>query len=312
MDKFEWIPTECAPELFPMEIINGSFLLEEDESIYIPDGRLIHNGWGETGSIHIVGDDQKPVPNYLQIHWFSYFEDKFYGGGFDIPQKEITKLFSEGFISPVDGEHVTYDYILTGLAPGGLIVIWLMGEQITTEVCAMYANELDIHWKNFCNNSKYTRKEYIQANLEEIMSKDEIFNIYKEGIPFGLWEKYRTRYSWEPIIIGNVTHVDISMAFYNGEQYYQDYRLNEEFQPHKKAVPKEINYTWESAGIEYCAEMLMDEKEIFFAFAKLYHEIEKTELKLQIEINTADLTVKTYLRNKEFIIELQKCEVSVF
>ncbi|MCP3873094.1 MAG: DUF2931 family protein, partial [Desulfobacteraceae bacterium] len=89
MKKFEWLPTECAPKNYPMKIVRGDFIFKNKNSIYIPDGRFIMDGWGEVGSIDIVGEDFKPLPVRLRILWFSYTEDKFYAGDFDLPYEKI-------------------------------------------------------------------------------------------------------------------------------------------------------------------------------------------------------------------------------
>ncbi len=99
MSKYEWMPTESAEKEFPMQIVQGEFYFKNGDSIYIPDGRVIENGLGELGSIHIVGDDFKPLPNKLVIKWFSYIENKFYAGEFDLAYDKIKQLFDEGLVS---------------------------------------------------------------------------------------------------------------------------------------------------------------------------------------------------------------------
>jgi len=65
IDKFNWFPSESAHKDFPMKIIKGDFIFLDGGSTYIPDHRLINNGWGEVGSHHIIGENFKPVPTLL-------------------------------------------------------------------------------------------------------------------------------------------------------------------------------------------------------------------------------------------------------
>jgi hypothetical protein len=46
--KFEWGATESAPEHYPMEIIQGTFIYkgEKDRGLYIPNGGTLSAGWG--------------------------------------------------------------------------------------------------------------------------------------------------------------------------------------------------------------------------------------------------------------------------
>jgi len=102
MNLYEWLPTESAPIAFPMEIIEGTLFYPGSGSIYIPDRRPFANGWGRTGSMHLVGDDAKPVPERLELTWFSYAEDKFYSGRFELNHARLDSLFDAG-LPPLPG-----------------------------------------------------------------------------------------------------------------------------------------------------------------------------------------------------------------
>lgn len=96
MEKYYWLPTECAPKNYPARIYSG-YLVYEGGSVYVPSSAFINNGWGEIGSTHAVGDDFKPVPYRLDLTWFSYTESKFYTGSFELPKEKISQLFQEGY-----------------------------------------------------------------------------------------------------------------------------------------------------------------------------------------------------------------------
>ena len=123
---FDWLATECAPKNYPMEIIDGTFFYHKQEhGLYIPSGGTICEGWGTMISSHIVGEDLKPLPDRLQITFFSYMEDAFYKGEFELPYDKIVEMFETGYYSPEEEGETTYQRIMCGVAPGGTVAVWL-------------------------------------------------------------------------------------------------------------------------------------------------------------------------------------------
>ncbi|MEO6670263.1 MAG: DUF2931 family protein [Ferruginibacter sp.] len=311
MEKFKWFPTECAPELYPMRIIRGDFIFKNGESIYIPDSRTINNGWGEVGSIHIVGEELKPLPVRLLITWFSFTEDKFYVGNFTLPYNRILELFTQGFQHPLTGKRTTYTRIIIGMAPGGFISIWLAGNGVVIELCTFEAEETSIDWKLISEDLSKTRKEFIKERLEEVLNADEIAKISK-NIPIGLWKKYKTIYSWTLLIIGRVEIQNIWLRFYNGESQFINYKLGNRLEEFGKPVVKKIEIKWiAQSGKKYSGSVFFDEQEIFEAFKKL-NPITSGSVKLQIEISDVDQGLKIYLRDEKYILELKKFIIKIY
>ena len=125
MSKYRWYPTESAPKLYPIEIVKDDLIFSDGSSIYIPDHKIVSNGWGETNFTYISGDDIKAIPVQLDISWFSYVENKFFSGSFTLSYDEILSRFEKGIISPVNGDKTTYNRIIVGLAPEGEVSVWL-------------------------------------------------------------------------------------------------------------------------------------------------------------------------------------------
>ena len=101
MDKFDWQARESAPQHYVMRIIGGTLSYHDSSgSLYVPDKSDIDLGWGTGISSHIVGPDLKPLPNHLTIIFFSYIENQFYDGRFDLPYAKILKMFQDGYYSP--------------------------------------------------------------------------------------------------------------------------------------------------------------------------------------------------------------------
>ncbi|WP_310554549.1 DUF2931 family protein [Flavobacterium sp.] len=85
-EKFEYLAETGADESAPMEIVDARFICSDQSTVFIPAGQFLENSWGSSGSgIMAVGEDRKRVPEKMELTWFSYAEDKFYQGSFDLP-----------------------------------------------------------------------------------------------------------------------------------------------------------------------------------------------------------------------------------
>ena len=132
--EFDWNATESAPEHYAMKIISGSFRYHGGGGgLYVPSGGVISHGWGIPRSNHITGADLKSLPDKLDIIFFSYLEDQFYQGSFDLPYDKILKLFQESEAKPKkqdrEGKDMTTSYsMMVGVAPGGTVAVWMRGE----------------------------------------------------------------------------------------------------------------------------------------------------------------------------------------
>jgi len=312
--KFKWLPTECASEKYPMQILKGSFLLEDASTVKIPDKRYIGNGWGETGSIHLVGDEIKPIPIGIEILWFSYTEQKFYKGNFDLPKNEITQLFSNGFISPIDNKNTTYSYLLVGLAPNGGIAIWAKGDRITKEICYLKGKEtFEVDIDNFVGSCK-TISNFVNMNLEETFSKEDILALNKNGVPNSLWDSiYRKQYNCNVNLINIGDLESISIGYFNGEREYFDLESIKNEIKTKLTIPKDFYIKWISSnGTNFGSEVFFDEQEIIAAFSKINESPLTKDLILQVELSEVNESLKIYLRNDKYILELKKCDVKTY
>lgn len=325
-DEYKWLPTACADYNYPMQITDGKFIFKSKDFVHIPDKKIISNGWGEAGSIYMIGEHLKPIPEKMMISWFSYTENKFYSGVFDLPYEKIKLLFENGFIDPVDGKKATYDMIMVGLAPEGEVSVWLTGG-ITTEVGNFQAGQANINWSEILDNPDVSRENYIQDILEDELGKDKLAYLDKRDIPHspwrtpeeiaklgmrqGLWKAYRQRYSWEPVIAGISKPSRMWIKSFNGENYYIDFPVNK-FKQEALALPRRIKINWVSpSGGKFTASIIFDEQEIFRAFQKLKKYNAKEVLKLQIEIGDKLPTVGAALKNSEFILKLDSGKIKI-
>ncbi|WP_228452148.1 DUF2931 family protein [Chryseobacterium sp. c4a] len=269
MEKYKWLPTESSPFLYPMNIYKGNLYLEDGTNVYIPCSGISHTGWGYGGSTHTQGEDLKAVPVKLEVTWASFLENKFYTGSWELPVDKIKKLFKEGTVNWRNNEKGTYSSVVVGLAPGGVAVVWMYGNDQQIEIGRYQAKETQVAMKDYVpGNPTITQKEYFDMSA---FVPEAYENMMKNGIPFGIWDTYRKKYNWKTSIeIPNHTLKNVTMEMYNGEM---ETLFNETItkNPFKeRAVPRLLSFLFEDKnGKQTVFEVrYFDEDEIFSLFKK--------------------------------------------
>ena len=291
MEKFAWLPTECAPRGYPMEIVRGDLVFADGSSIYIPDKKVFHNGWGEVGSTHIVGTETKPVPVTLDLTWFSYTEDTFYAGVFALPQEAIVAHFKRGIEGPATGGKTTYDRISVGMAPGGHVSVWLEGQGVVLEVAGFTASAADVPWTALLDNEEVSRSEYVRIVLEEALGVAGAAR--PVSAPGGPWERYRRRYPWKIEVVGAAPTTAWIKSFNGEREYVQSGKIQQ--QRVRRAAPREIKLHWrQAAGRKRTATLALDEAQVFSAFEQLAAAGE-TPLALRLVVKDSDPMVEVAL-----------------
>ncbi len=168
---FEWFASESAPDHYPMEIIQGTFIYhgEAEQGLYIPSGGTLSAGWGESISNHVVGDKLKPLPDRLKIIFFSYAEKQFYQGEFTLPYEKILAVFREGGLAN------KYDKIIVGIAPGGAVAVWLKGID-QQEIFFGQAQKIELNPSGAFGlpfENKQASDAYMAEGLAEALTPDE-------------------------------------------------------------------------------------------------------------------------------------------
>jgi hypothetical protein len=269
MTRFDWLASNSAPAGCPMEITSGAFIFPDGGSLYIPPKGL-HAGWGNRVSIHVVGEDTKPLPDQMRITFFSYLENKFYEGTFPLPQALLTKLFSEGYRSfQQESGHDTYTALVAGVAPGGVVAVWASGGERQVEVFFGQAKEADLDWHATMGMPvSVERREFIASSLAEAAESDPLVKPMMERVPFGVWAEHRKRYRWRPVFEGTAPPERINRVhFFNGERDYLVLPLDAAAAQMSRPVPSIISFVDRRAGRSY--RMTFDGQEAVSTFERL-------------------------------------------
>jgi len=172
VEKFEWSPEVSADVAYPMRVIFGSFALSDGNSVWIPGGEILRGEWWSSSSVYAVGEERKKVPERMTIRWFSYAENKFYLGVFELPQKKLYDIFKRDygtFFYP-DGEEYkkAYNTLTVGIAPKGMITLWIGGSAGNIEIGSYQGHEvLDEDWNDFSKNPD--RKSVMKSYYDDFL-----------------------------------------------------------------------------------------------------------------------------------------------
>lgn len=143
-EKITWYFQLATPEHYDIWVEHLQFERSGVRRWYHPAGYMSCCWKGPSGPSGVSGF-MEPFPNYVAIQWFSFSEQKFYQRLIEIPSewKERMKELAPSY-TPKRMRMTPRDTLTFGLAPGGEIVVWMMG-QVGNEVelARFQANELD-------------------------------------------------------------------------------------------------------------------------------------------------------------------------
>ena len=130
-DVFQWQETISCPTGYAVDVYEGGLISKDNFTSLCLGVYIGKDGWGKGSSGMSYGE--KTIPNHLRLVWASYIEHKFYEIDTPIDYDKMVELFSEGYYYPSSNNEKpepykqNYNNIVVGLAPGGVVVIWVAG-----------------------------------------------------------------------------------------------------------------------------------------------------------------------------------------
>ena len=326
--KYNWGVAVNTPIGYPIRFyagrVGGMSIIGELYSITEePD-------WGNAFGYESTSMEE--LPQNVDMVWLSYKEDCFYRLKTAIDYEKIAKLFREGFderFSNGKMNHTTYNTVVVGIAPGGVVVLWVgsgyfpikeIGRYQAEKIALREPEGLDNHQRLIFD------KEYAKRLLTNNTIIPEDFREANKNkpIPFGLWDSYRDhQYQWYPTFeIPNGRIGDVDYQYWNGEAdtfFFTDFVALEGqkdvFAPQElyhniRKLPlfKEIRFNYKAEdGIKYGVLVQFEWEDILAAYKKVFGEHpEEVKAHLDIRINRKNtyLTVRLVGDNgKEAFIE---------
>lgn len=312
-DKFEWYARDSAPKRYPMKVVRGTFIYhgEAEKGLYVPSGGNIMQGWGTPGTTHAVGEDYKPLPDRLKIIFFSHTERQSYQGEFKLPYDKILALFREGVAA--DKNSPLYSDIMVGIAPGGAVAVWVTGRGDTKEVFFGQAEKIDLSLSAVFSapfDSKEQGETFAREVLEESLTPQELDSIKKNGIPVGLWARYRNKYDWRPVLAAGHKAEEIDVIFLNGESKSDEWgglsfaSDNDSKQNTPMPAPARLSFFSTFQGRKTLFEVTFNDLETLSAFDKLSANGKKLYLEFEPRLPRSELKIR--VRNDKEVVELTK------
>lgn len=332
-EKFKWgagISTEIG---FPMRIYAGRVGNVGIMSSFVSSFDKPDDGWGVG---YAENSSMKHLPKDLDITWLSYVEDCFYRVKADLDYPRLLKLFREGYKErarnleafPEGYGDENFNTFIVGLAPGGVVVVWVSGIKRQIEIGRFQAEKIDLKQPEGLDSNEaliFSRKE-----REETLA-DERFrpkHIREKPIPYGLWDEYRdTKYSWYPTFefYAGAKMGDFWIEYHNREEwdtFYNNFTLEtparkdyssdeialipdifyqkgEDVSDKKYPLPKSIRFIYKANnGIKYWGTYKFDWEEIKETFAKYFAKYPNKRGRLNIRVNKDNSLFTIYLENE--------------
>ena len=314
MNEYEWYPMLISAQGYPVRFDKGGFTYPGGGTS-VP-GRSEFEGlvqWGDQGGSYIAGPELKPVPESFSISWFSFLENKYYQGRFELPTKKIDSLFATGFKSRLNRQK-NYDFINVGVAPGGVICVWLTSSR-TTEIGRFQAKEAPIPPIDELLTDSFlkTTDEYIDWKLASIKEGGDTY-MNPDSIPYGLWDTYRKRYSYRQRIefLNDEELLDWQTDFYNGESFFIG-----SFDPiiteyTDQAVPRYTHPNWIYNDSLYGVGITFNETEVMKAFETVFSNEKTGKAELIIKVDRFNSDVQILLKSESDSIEITKARTNVW
>jgi hypothetical protein len=321
---FLWEEGLDAPLGYPVEVYRGGLELASGFVGLSGEGTTTgFEGWGTDGNGMSYG--VKPLPKRINCIWLSYAEDCMYEINCEVDYDKMVKLFNEGFIEKnVRGrEMITYDKIMTGFAPGGVVVIWVSGAGKKVEIGRYQGKKTTIPAQEIASLDSHEHLLFDPIDRKRTMENPKIIPPEvqaankNKAIPYGLWDTYREKYTWRPIFIisdEGKMNGDVSFTMINGERETLVYELYTNNEYSKRAIPKSFGFGWwDKNGQGYGGYVKFDEKEITTAFENIYKDNTNGSIDIEIRVNKLNSFFTVTLRgNGKEIAVNEKSKVDAY
>lgn len=334
LPKFDWKSNLNCPPGYPVEVYKGG--LEGNGSYGSLDSGTAtgKSGWGFSGAD--ISRGIKTLPRRINCIWVSYAEGCFYSIDSPLDYDKMLQLFKEGyqdsgayFNDEGAYEKCTFNTIVVGLAPGGMVVIWVKGGGRQVEIGRYKGEKYEVSTEQIARLDNHGVLKFQKEYQKETMLNTQIVPLaIREAnagkpIPYNLWDSYRVWYSWRPIF-SIKKEVEITSFFckmFNGEkeELFDKSLVENNFV--KRSIPKFVNLAWtdwtvdswtDKKGQGYGGEITFDEQEILKAYQHMFKEDKEGQVELQFTINHINTFITVQLKQGDKEIRLIKTKVKAY
>ena len=288
--KYHWVAYVKPVSGYPIRVYRGVVYGKDGASrfgngqsnLFEDDEPFPHFSIG-AGTSGVFGsseeEEAKGVPTHLDVSWLSYVEKcQYLLENQPLDSLKIAQLLAEKVYTPSRSEDISptiEEYnISVGLAPGGVVFVWLHSTARVIEVGRYQAKKIeDIHFVTQKEADEYYKRtgdvildEYTIEQRDYVIKlglpKEKIRMQYQQcgtpvteplvmddifKIPYGLWDSYRKRYLWKMTLITKDKTKYIHSYYYQGLNLEEEILFGErtwgENQIEKYKIPEKFQYT---------------------------------------------------------------------
>jgi Protein of unknown function (DUF2931) len=324
--EIKYKPTTSCPPGYPIEVYRGG--LTYGKGGFSPLTLGTESGGDRWGSPGASMTEVDAIPDGLKLIWLSYAEDCMYKIECPIDFDKMLEKFQEGyqnaifFLNKKEYKLETYDYIVVGFAPGGVVVVWLAGAGKQVEIGRYQGEKTTVPQAEIDQLDNHDRLLFDPIDRKRTMENPKIVppelqEAHKnKPIPYGLWDTYRERYSWRPIftVQREGSAFKTRMEMYNGEfeALFDQTLVKNEYL--KRAIPKRVNISWrDKTGQNYSGTLDFDEKEIFDAFAEIFKDKKDGQAEIELRVNIPNNYITVFIKGNGKELGLnKKIKVNIF
>lgn len=295
-----WLATDSAPRDYPAYVVDALFVLEDGTIEGIPDDRLTNTGWGQPGSIQIIGDDEKAVPTQLHVKWFDLVSRKGFSGRIPMQADHMGSVLRQTVPQP-NGTKTAVDYLRVGFAPGGDVAVWVSSQRVNHMVGMFKAAPTQISLSEMSKDPALTEDQFIRKMLDAALPAGKAQSIVARTVPEGKWLQLDRRFNWQASVIGQFAGDLLWVEYANGEVDWFDLSGKREIatsaSASARAIPDVLEFGWSGpTGRKFRARVEFDQEELIAAFDRLSAHSPDAHLILEAEPQDQGREVGVYLR----------------
>ena len=290
--QYNWTACVTNPHGFPVEVDKG-YLANEKEPIasFVNTGK-INQGWTNDGS-GITGGNI--IPTNFSLTWLGYADKKFWKAEGKLPSAMMLALFQKGYMHTEykTRSKITYKNITFGLAPGGMVSVWLTGLDQRVEIATFQAVETFVNFNEFYTNpDRETQQQLFDYFFSRIPSETQA-EIKAHGLPIGKWEKYRKSYKYRFVSQHYKPTVkeefDRQIKYYNGEE--EIFQEGELLLYKQRAIPYKAIFYYMDDGLSG-GDVTFDDQEMMQVFETISkkHPNEPFDIIAKVGFEYRDMT----------------------
>lgn len=215
---FEWYPSVTAPADAPMKVIQGAFVLPDGQEIGLPVQSVIHQGWGSPGNVELREPRRKGAPARLDVRWFSYTENAFFRAALPLDAPKIAALLATPFPVPTPAGTARYDGLVVGLAPEGIVTVWVTGRSQHRRVAqSVGALDTSADWKTLHPNMTISREEHVANTIRRRLGADVLEALAMRAPSGAFWRDAAIDQPLQPVVTGAATVEQVTWHYADGE-----------------------------------------------------------------------------------------------